>query len=171
MSSTRTVRARERWFPTLCVHFRKVNSVTRQDVYPVSLMKKCTAFLAMKHPSSRNTQTVSTGESRSKKEARDIKAFTSQHLYRFVWNSFELGNALSRLQQSMDVALLAAKWKLALLFLTIWSCSLALQLNTLIMLNMYWRSYPTQKLSQSWTVQTSFQNQSASWATLLAQGF
>ena len=102
----------------MCVDLRKVNAITKRDVYPLPAIESLMASLNKKtHFSSLD---LNQGYMQIRMEARSISktAFiTEDGLYEFLKMPFGLTNAPATFQRCMDVVLAGLKWNSCLVYL------------------------------------------------------
>lgn len=100
-----------------CVHYRKLNAVTKRDFYPISLMDKCidslckaTVFSTLDANSAYWYIEIDDAEKKK-------TAITSNHgLFRFVRIPFKLQNAPETFQRTMDMISSCVKRQIVLVY-------------------------------------------------------
>ncbi|CAN8074493.1 unnamed protein product [Agarophyton chilense] len=103
------------WF---CVHYRKLNAVTKRDSYPISRMDDCLDSLG-------EAVVFTTLDSNSGywqislvEDARALKPFTAHEgLFRFTRMPFGLKNAPATFHRVMDIIMFRVQWKFAVVYL------------------------------------------------------
>jgi hypothetical protein len=101
-----------------CVDYRKLNSITIPDTYPLPRMDECIDYLG-------DAAVFTTLDCNSgywqipvHPEDRDKTAFTSHYrIYRFLRLPFGLRNAPATFQKVIDIILSGVKWKTCLVYL------------------------------------------------------
>ena len=101
-----------------CVDYRKINEVTKKDVYPLPLIEDTTHVMAgMQYFSVMDLKTGYWQVAVDEKD-RDKTAFITPHgLYRFKVMPMGLTNAPATFQRLMDMVLAGFKWKICLVYL------------------------------------------------------
>lgn len=101
-----------------CIDYRKLNSVTKKDVYPLPLIEECIDTLSGNEWFSKLDANSAYYQIKVKESDKDKTAFITKHgLFQFTRMSFGLGNAPSTYARVMNLALRGLTWNIMLAFL------------------------------------------------------
>ena len=101
-----------------CVDYRKLNSVTKKDVYPLPLLEECLDALAQNVWFSKLDANSAYYQVIVNEADRDKTAFITKYgLFQFVRMSFGLCNAPSTYMRVMNLVLRGLSWDIVLAFL------------------------------------------------------
>jgi hypothetical protein len=100
------------------IDYRKLNSVTKKDVYPLPLIEDCLNTLSGNERFSKLDANNAYYQMSSKSEHRPITAFITKYvLFHFTRMSFGLCKAPSLYARAMDLVLRGLNWQIVLAFL------------------------------------------------------
>ena len=101
-----------------CIDYRRLNEVTKKDVYPLPCMEECLDTLSGNVWFSKLDANSAYWQVRLKEEDREKTAFITKHgLYEFVRMGFGLCNAPATFSRVMNLVLRGLNWDIALAFL------------------------------------------------------
>ena len=101
-----------------CIDYRRLNKVTKKDVYPLPCIEECLDTLAENTWFSKLDANSAYWQIKIRKEDREKTAFISKHgLFEFVRMSFGLCNAPATFSRVMNLVLRGLTWNIALAFL------------------------------------------------------
>lgn len=101
-----------------CIDYRKLNSVTKKDVYPLPLIEECIDTLSGNEWFSKLEANSAYYQIKVKESDKDKTAFITKHgLFQFTRMSFGLGNAPSTYARVMNLVLRGLTWNIMLAFL------------------------------------------------------
>lgn len=100
------------------IDYRRLNAVTRKDVYPLPLIEECLDTLVGNEWFSKLDANSAYWQVRVKEEDQPKTAFITKYgLYQFTRMSFGLCNAPSTYARAMDLVLRGLNWQIVLCFL------------------------------------------------------
>ena len=101
-----------------CIDYRKLNSITERDMYPLPRMDHCLDSLGDACVFSTLDANAGYWHIRFSKEDREKTSFICHDgTYQFIRMPFGLVNAPATFQRAMDVILSSVKWKFCLVYL------------------------------------------------------
>ena len=101
-----------------CIDYRKLNTVTRKDVYPLPNIDECLDTLSGNTWFSKLDANSAYWQVKIREEDRKKTAFTTKYgLYEFARMGFGLCNAPATFSRAMDLILRGLTWEVALAFL------------------------------------------------------
>ena len=101
-----------------CIDYRKLNSITERDMYPLPRMDDCLDSLGDACVFSTLDANAGYWQIRVSKEDREKTSFICHAgTYQFIRMPFGLVNAPATFQRAMDVILSSVKWKFCLVYL------------------------------------------------------
>ena len=100
------------------IDYRKLNSVTKKDIYPLPLIEECLDTLQGNEWFSKLDANSAYWQMNVRKEDRPKTAFITKYgLFQFTRMSFGLCNAPSTYARAMDLVLRGLTWQVVLCFL------------------------------------------------------
>jgi len=106
--------------PRFCVNYRRLNSVTKKDTYPIPRMDDCLDSLGEAQFFSTLDCTAGYWQVPLNKEDQEKTAFTSHDgLFEWLVMPFGLTNAPATFQRALDVILSGLKWQMSVVLITL----------------------------------------------------